>query len=315
MKTVFYTPLILVMLFFSHIAFSFDGEESINAEQVSEQCFSKQWPQSALAKLKADKFVLENKIEKEALSLQLLNCLAKSDAKIRDGIAFETLSFWLRGGQLSNAIHLKMYSYLTHVLTVKVNDVNGVYQSFSMLMLSEIARVDRKSPFLSSTQRDRLVIIGTHFLTNLRDYRGFSDKVGWRHGVAHSSDLMLQLALNPKIKKAQLDTMLDALASQVSANEQHAYIHGESKRIAMAVLYIFLKKQHSVEDWHKWLSSVTTPSPFNQWQDVYKSEKGLTKLHNTQSFLFSLYATIKASKNETLMQMVPNLEMAIKEVN
>jgi len=315
MKTVLYIPLILVMLLFSHIAFSFDGKESINAEQVSEQCFSKQWPQSALVKLKADKFFLEDKIQKEALSLQLLNCLAKPDAKIRDGIAFETLSFWLRGGQLSNVIHLKMYHYLTHVLTAKVNDVNGVYQTFSMLMLSEIARVDRKSPFLTNTQRDRIVIIGTHFLTNLRDYRGFSNKVGWRHSVAHSSDLMLQLALNPKITKAQLDTMLDALASQVSANEQHAYIHGEHKRIAMAVLYIFLKQQHSVEDWHKWLSSVTTPSPFNQWQDVYQNEKGLIKLHNTQSFLFSLYATIKASKNETLMQMVPELEIVIKEVN
>ena len=303
------------MLFFSHIAFSFDGNVSINAEQVSEQCFSKQWPQSALVKLKVDKFVLEDKSQKEVLSLQLLNCLAKPDAKIRDGIAFETLSFWLRGSQLSNVIHLKMYDYLTHVLTAKVNDVNGVYQSFSMLMLSEVARVDRKSPFLTSTQRDRLVIVGTHFLTNLRDYRGFSDKVGWRHGIAHSSDLMLQLALNPKITKAQLDTMLDALASQVTANEQHAYIHGEPKRIAMAVLYIFLNKQYSVEDWHKWLSRVTISSPFNQWQDVYQSEKGLTKLHNTQSFLFSLYATIKTSKNETLMKMIPALEQAIKAVN
>lgn len=315
MKTALYIPLISVMLFFSHLAFSFDGKASFNAKHVSEQCFSKQWPQSALVKLKADKFVLEDKTQKEELSLQLLNCLAKPDAKIRDGIAFETLSFWLRGGQLSNVIHLKMYDYLTHALTAKVNDVNGVYQTFSMLMLSEIARVDRKSPFLTSTQRDRLVIIGTNFLTNLRDYRGFSDKVGWRHGIAHSSDLMLQLALNPKITKAQLDKMLDALASQVTANEQHAYIHGEPKRFAMAVLYIFLKKEHSVDDWHKWLSGITTPAPFNQWQDVYQSEKGLTKLHNTQSFLFSLYATIKTSKNETLMQMVPSLEMAIKEVN
>ncbi len=315
MKTVLYIPLMLVMLLFSHIAFSFDGKVSINAEHVSEQCFSKQWSQSALVKLKMDKYVLKDKTQKEMLSLQLLNCLANPDAKIRDGIAFETLSFWLRGGQLSNVIHFKMYDYLTHVITSKVNDVNGVYQTFSMLMLSEIARVDRKSPFLSNTQRDRLVIIGTNFLTKLRDYRGFSNKVGWRHGVAHSSDLMLQLALNSKITKAQLDTMLDALASQVSANEQHAYIHGEPKRIAMAVLYIFLKKEHSVEYWNKWLSSVTTPSPFNKWQDAYKSEKGLTKLHNTQNFLFSLYATIKASQNKTLMQMIPALEMAIKEVN
>lgn len=315
MKTKLYIALILVMLFFNRSAFSFDGKVTINTADVNHQCFSKEWTKPAFAKLKGEKFVLKNKAQKDALSLQLLNCLANPDAKIRDGIAFETLSFWLRNDHLSNVIHLKMYDYLTNVLTSKVKDSNGVYQSFSMLMLSEVARVDRKTPFLTGVQRDRLVIIGTNFLTNLRDYRGFTDNVGWRHGIAHSSDLMLQLALNPKITKAQLDTMLDALASQVTANDQHAYIHGEPKRIAMAVLYIFLKKQHSVEEWNKWLSSVITSSPFNQWQDVYKSEKGLTKLHNTQSFLFSLYATIKASKNETLVKMVPALENAIKEVN
>jgi hypothetical protein len=315
MKTIPYTPLILVMFFFSQTAFSLDSKPPINTENISHKCFSKEWTKPALVKLKADKFVLEDKTKKEALSLQLLNCLANSDAKIRDGIAFETLSFWLRNSQLSNVTHLGMFAYLTDVIESEVNDSNGVYQTFSMLVLSEIARVDRKTPFLTDAQRDRLVNIGTDFLTNLRDYRGFTDKEGWRHGVAHSSDLMLQLALNLKITKTQLNSMLDALASQVTANEQHAYIHGEPKRIAMAVLYIFLRKQHSVEDWNKWLSKVTTPSPFNQWQDVYKSENGLTKLHNTQSFLYSLYATIKASKNETLIQMVPALEKAIKEVN
>jgi hypothetical protein len=303
------------MIFFSPLAFSLDSNNAINSQDVSAKCFTKEWTKSALLKLKADKYIIEDKAKKEALALQLLNCLASHEAETRDGIAFETLSFWLRKGQLSNAIHREMYDYLTDAITSKVNDSNGVYQTFSMLMLSEIARVDRKSPFLTDAQRNRLVLIGTDFLTNLRDYRGFSEKVGWRHGVAHSSDLMLQLALNPKITKAQLDTMLDALASQVTANEQHAYIHGEPKRIAMAVLYIFLKKEHSVDDWDKWLGKVTKPSPFGQWQDVYKSEKGLTKLHNTQSFLYALYATIKNSKNETLVQMVPALENAIKEVN
>jgi len=303
------------MISFSPLALSFESKDVINAQDVSEQCFSKEWSKAALVRLKSNNFLLEESRKKETLALQLLHCLAKPEAEIRDGIAFEALSFWLRGSELNNVLHLKMFDYLTHVLTSKVNDENGVYQTFSMLMLSEIARVDRKAPFLTDDQRNRLVFIGTGFLSNLRDYRGFSDNVGWRHGIAHSSDLMLQLALNAKITKIQLDMMLDALASQVTANEQHAYIHGEPKRIAMAVLYIFLKKEHSVDDWNKWLGNVTQVSPFNEWQEVYKSEKGLTKLHNTQSFLFSLYATIKASKNDTLVQMIPALEKAIKEVN
>jgi len=241
--------------------------------------------------------------------------LASADSEIRDGLAFETLSHWLRGGQLSNVVHGKMFEYLTNVLTSKVTDPNGVYQSFSMLMLSEVARVDRKKAFLSNEQREHLVNVGSDYFSNLKDYRGFSNKVGWRHSIAHSSDLMLQLALNPAITKTQLDKLLKALASQITANQQHAYIHGESKRMAMAVIYIFLRKEYSADDWQLWLTKATSASPLSDWQSAYKSEGGLIKLHNTQSFVYALYATIKPSKNEMLMSMNPALENAIKVVN
>ena len=31
---------------------------------------------------------------------------------------------------------------------------------------------------------------------SVRDYRGFDAKQGWRHGVAHGADLLLQLSRN-----------------------------------------------------------------------------------------------------------------------
>jgi hypothetical protein len=315
MKTILYIALIFAMLLLSPLAFSFDEKRSIDADQIRAQCFSKEWGEPELIKLKEGKFIVNDKVKRETLALQLLHCLAHPNTKIRDGVAFATLSFWLREGQLSQVIHLKMYDYLTKVISSEVSDSIGVYQSFSMLVLSEVARVDRQVPFLTDAQRGRLVSVGTEFLTNVRDYRGFSTKVGWRHSVAHSSDLMLQLALNPAITKPQLDTMLDALASQITAHEQHYYTNGEPKRMAMAVVYILLRGEHSAEDWNVWLKNVTDSSPFKEWQKVYQNEKGLMKLHNTQSFLYSLYGTIKPSKNAILTLMIPSLEIAIKEVN
>jgi len=303
------------MILLPNAAIKANGKTMIDAEQVNKQCQTGKWYKSSLTQLKENNFVLESKKEKEALALQLLNCLASADSEIRDGLAFETLSHWLRGGQLSNVVHGKMFEYLTNVLTSKVTDPNGVYQSFSMLMLSEVARVDRKKAFLSNEQREHLVNVGSDYFSNLKDYRGFSNKVGWRHGIAHSSDLMLQLALNPAITKTQLDKLLKALASQITANQQHAYIHGESKRMAMAVIYIFLRKEYSADDWQLWLTKATSASPLSDWQSAYKSEGGLIKLHNTQSFVYALYATIKPSKNEMLMSMIPALENAIKVVN
>ncbi|MBA6380169.1 MULTISPECIES: DUF2785 domain-containing protein [unclassified Colwellia] len=302
---------IILMLFISSSAFS-ANEVLINAQQVNKQCLSKQWHKKNLLQLKEDKFTLENKADKEALALQLLACLASPDAEIRDGVAFEALSYWLRNEHLSQAIHIKMFNYLTRVLESKVTDTFGVYQSFSILVLAEVVRVDRHSPFLTADQRDYLVNVGTSFLTNVKDYRGFSTKTGWQHSIAHAADLMLQLALNPKVNKAQLDKILVALASQLTANDQHSYIQGESKRIAMAVIYVFLREQYSADDFNLWLIKVVDPAPFNQWQDVYQSEQGLIKLHNTQSFLYALYATIKPSKNKVLTEMSTYLEQVIK---
>ncbi|WP_170246322.1 DUF2785 domain-containing protein [Colwellia hornerae] len=301
-------------VFISSYAFAANEEILINAQQVNTQCLSNQWQKQELLQLKNDKFILENKADKEALALQLLACLASPDAEIRDGIAFEALSNWLRNEQLSQATHLKMFNYLTRVLEFKVTDTFGVYQSFSILVLAEVARVDRQSPFLTTKQRDYLVKVGTNFLTNVKDYRGFSAKVGWQHSIAHSADLMLQLALNPEVNKAQLDKILDALASQITAHLQHSYVEGESKRIAMAVIYVFLREEYIMDDFHHWLDKVAESAPFKQWQDVYQSEQGLIKLHNTQSFLYALYATIKPSKNKVLIEMSAYLEQAIKAV-
>jgi len=313
MKLLLNISLILALFISSH-ALATDKGLEINAKQVNQQCLSSEWQKKDLLSLKENNFVIDNQEEKEKLAFQLLNCLANPDAEIRDGIAFEALSHWLRNDTFSQSVYIDIFDSLTMTLKSKVNDPIGVYQSFSTLVLSEVARVDRKSSFLTDKQRNDLVNTGSHYLTNLRDYRGFSSKVGWRHGIAHSADLMLQLALNPAVNKSMLDTALQALTSQITAHGKHSYIQGEPKRIAMAVIYIFLRGEHNIDEWNSWIKKLSEPAPFNQWQDVYQSEKGLAKLHNTQSFLYALYAIIKPSKNATLVEMIPQLEHAIKEV-
>lgn len=49
----------------------------------------------------------------------------------------------------------------------------------------------------------------------MRDLRGFDAVQGWRHGVAHGADLLLQLALNPALRRVQAEALLAAIASQV----------------------------------------------------------------------------------------------------
>ena len=65
--------------------------------------------------------------------------------------------------------------------------------------MTEVARTDRITLWLSSEDRDVVVQAATQYLTNIRDYRAFSNTEGVRYGVAHGADFARQLALNPSV--------------------------------------------------------------------------------------------------------------------
>jgi len=287
----------------------------IDLKELEANCYNNNWSKGDFLELKENKFFVENKTQKKKLALQLLNCLASPDPLIRDEVAFSALSQWLRSDSFSSKVYIEMFNSLSSSLNEPVNDIHGVYKPFVALVLAEVARVDRKKPYLTQLQRKQLVENTVNYFTSLRDYRGFNETYGWRHGIAHTADLMLQLALNPEIDKPLLDKMLVALRSQVVAHNQHFYIYGEPTRIALPVAYIFLRNQHSVDDWQNWLKALTSPEPFNSWNDVYKSQQGLSKRHNSQAFLYALYGKIKQSKNNVLASMIPALENTIKTIN
>lgn len=291
------------------------SKEIIHADQIAKLCLNDKWQKSALIQLKDNKFELADPKIKAELAAQLMHCLASPDPLLRDGIAFSALSQWLRADSFSSSFYQQLFTSLLDTLQGNVIDEIGIYQPFAALVLSEVVRVDRITPYLDDIQRQQVVDVISQYLHSIKDYRGFDEHIGWRHGVAHSADVMLQLALNPAINKAQLDKMLNVLAGKINPSEDHFYIYGEPQRIAMAVVYIFLKNQHSVTEWENWLEKVTNPLPLSTWGNAYQSQQGLAKLHNTQSFLRAFYALIKASKNETLISMVPALEHALKKVN
>ncbi|WP_284242939.1 DUF2785 domain-containing protein [Thalassotalea insulae] len=288
--------------------------EIIDAQKVSVGCLSSLWNKDALVRLKKARFVVTEQQAKQQLAMQLLHCLASPDPQLRDEIAYSAISHWLRDNSFSPDVYLTMFEQLTSVLTAKVNDPYGVYQAFAALVLSEVVRVDRKHPYLSDTQRQKVVTTITQYFTEIEDYRGFDSEFGWRHNIAHSADVMLQLALNPAMNKAQLLQMLAALKRQVVAGNNHFYIYGESKRIAMPVIYLFLRQELTIEQWQTWLEQLSQAKPFDNWQAVYQSQQGLAKLHNTRQFLYALYQLISDSHHKRLQAMMPALEQALKAI-
>jgi hypothetical protein len=230
-------------------------------------------------------------------ALDLIPCLEDPDPEIRDGIAYETLSEIMRAGRLEPETLQAMKAALLSSLATADGDPEGFRGPFAALVLAEVARTDRMSPWMNDAERRELIGAAHDYLAGLTDYRGFDETEGWRHGVAHTADLLMQLSLNPALTRPQADAILEAVALQV-APTSHAYVFGESGRLARPVIFLSRRGMFSEAEWTGWLLGLW-PMDDPLRQDVYSSEAALRKRHNLSAFANEIYVASAAPAGET----------------
>ncbi len=270
------------------------------------QCPPLGWDRARLDALKAAEFEIADAGERSALAVAITACLASGDPAMRDGIAYAALTQMLRGDQLDDGTKRALLADLTAKLSAP--DAHGVGQSFAALALAEVARADRIKAYLTEEERVKLLVDAQHWFINISDYRGFSDEEGWRHAVAHGADLLMQLVLNPLVDAEGLRLIVSAVGVQV-APSGHAYVHGESERLARPILFAASRGAMNETEWTAWLAEISTPKDADA---VYASEAGLNWRHNTQTFLQALYVNAVLGSDAKDDVLRPGLEAALK---
>jgi hypothetical protein len=260
--------------------------------------------------LKQGGFRVENKARREDLPMALLPCLRSPDPELRDDIAFSAYSSWMRAGQL-DADQLRTLRAALY-LELDAVDPQGVAQPFAALVLSEIARTDRVTTWMTPAERDEMVRRAVAWFTGVRDYRGLDPMEGWRHGVAHGSDWLLQLALNPALDQDALQLMLDAVALQAVPDTGHAYVFGEPERLARPVLYIAARRLITESAWNAWFDALlarlgTAPEgpPDGSW---------LARRHDLDAFLSALYVNADLARDPGMNELKPRVTTALKRL-
>jgi len=274
-------------------------------------CLPTGYDPSRFRELKSRGFEVVDDAARQSLALGLLDCLGDTDPELRDGIAFEALSTWMRAGDLHPDTLREIRDRLLPELDIQ--DAAGFRAPFAALALSEVARVDRVSPYLSIEQRKQLLDAGTAYLRGVRDYRGFVDGEGWRHGVAHGADLLLQLALNPALGTDSAMPILDAVGSQVSPSSV-SYHFGEEGRLARVVAVIASRDGLDEAQWSDWLQRISDPAPLDSWNDVFSSERDLARLHNLRAFLLALHVRLCGSNSPAMGKPLHALETALEKI-
>jgi hypothetical protein len=273
-------------------------------------CPPEGWTVTRLEALKKDGFKMPDPFQRHELAVALTACLGHPRPELRDGIAFEALSAWMRGGQLDLATIKTLRADL--LKAIARTDEEGFRASFSALGLSEVARTDRLQAWMSAEEREEMVRAAAGFLEQVRDYRAFSDAEGFRHAVAHGADLVLQLALNSLTTKAQLDLMMRAVAAQVAPPGTMAYWAGEPDRLARPILFIAQRRLHSEGEWQTFFAEATNPQPLASWRVAFSSEAGIKRRHNVRAFLLSVYAAASTSDDPGIRQLIPHATAALK---
>lgn len=239
----------------------------------------------SLEALKALKFTLPDAQARTALAVGLVDCLGDPDPALRDGIAYEALAHWMRAGEIDELGLRTLRDALQGLVTGE--DPDGFRRPFAALVLSEVARTDRVKPWMTPEERGAMVEAAARYVASIEDYRGYDDKAGWRHGVAHGSDWLMQLALNPALDRGQLDRILGAVATQVVPSQPHAYVFGEPGRLARPVLFVAKRGLHTEAEWTAWMSAFAPK--LGDAKLAYADSAWLAKRHDLLAFLTALY--------------------------
>jgi hypothetical protein len=242
-------------------------------------------------------------------SIAMLDCLGDPDPALRDGVVFESISYWLRNDALTDPTIRTLAVHLRSQLGDP--DPLGFTRPFAALLLAEVARRDRLKAVLSPTARNALVSAAAEYLASVTDYRGFDARAGWRHGVAHGADLVLQLAASPHLTADQTHTLLDAVTVQI-APPGIAYVFGEPDRLARAVFYLHRAGKLPAPVWRDWLAARIDPAPLPAWSAVWSDAAGLARRHDTRAFLLALLFLADLGESEPDATFAGQLRAALE---
>lgn len=271
-------------------------------------CPSREWSRDALDGWKRADFAAPEASRRDRLVSTLVGCLGAIDPDLRDGLGYEGLQALMRANALDPDALRALRDRLQAMLASP--DPGGVARPFAALVLSEVARTDRVSPWMRDEERKAMAARAATYLASVDDYRGYAKGIGWRHGVAHGADWAMQLAMNPALDRASLDRLRDAVATQAVPASGHAYVFGEPDRLARPLLFIAKRDLHSDADWSAWFAALAPRlgDPASAWKD----EAWLARRHDLSAFLRTLYLEADLSQDPGIAKLRPGILEALK---
>jgi hypothetical protein len=227
----------------------------------------------------------------EQLTDELLGFLSSSDPELRDEFGFSILGNWIYVRHLYSPERLRKM-----ILSLKANLHVGLGEagtstvfgrSFSVLILSVITDYDLEYSFLSGEELSELLKDTLQYFHLEQDWRGFVLNQRWAHSVAHTADVLANLAKNPNIDAVGLERILKAIAAKLTTQNSPVLAHHEASRLAVAAYEVIARGLLAPKMFHAWLDGMPDTLHPRSQSDLERGD--VAARANCEAFLSSLY--------------------------
>lgn len=191
------------------------------------------------------------------LTAELTELLGTPDSEARE-LALAVLCTWIERGVYDDLLPGMGDGIATGLLTgIGERGTDSVFRrSFSALVVAEVIDRDTRRPRVTRSKvhewGDRLA---TWFLME-RDERGYVDKRGWAHAIAHGADAFGALARSPHCGPGELLVVLDVIGDRVTRLPEAVWHSGEPDRLAMATVHVLRRGLVPYELVESWLERI-----------------------------------------------------------
>lgn len=239
--------------------------------------------------------------ERAGLVDEMCAHLGDPDPAWREHVAIDGLTAWAyRAPVLDAAARGRLVARLAENLRHGIGEVGGdrvLERSFSALMLSTLAAADNQQAFLSPTEHDALCTAALAYLRDELDVRGYDARVGWRHSVAHTADLLKFLARSPQLSLDEQRAFLAAIRAKLRAPSTGVLPWGEPERVAKALLSIVRRADFDRAAFEAWTSGLGAEAKA-LWEREPLDEQAFRALQNQRDVLTALASLLAGVDGE-----------------
>ena len=163
----------------------------------------------------------------------LVSDLRSPDPAVRDGGAYASLGRLYEKGGLDD--HLVELGDRGLALLM---DSEVQARTFGALLIALVADRDRLTGRASDGAVRRWLDGVAGWYADEPDTRGWDDRLGWLHAVAHGADAVLELARSGRVGRDGLLRLLRVLVYRATALTTSHWSQNEDERVALAVMAV-----------------------------------------------------------------------------